>query len=175
MKVRKMWIVVGGFAILLLAAGVAGAVPSWSPPSPTAVAATVSSGISYQGRLTNASGTALNGTYTMRFVVYDDAVAGTALWDSGDMSITVENGLFAVKLGVDQADMNGQALWVSIIVDGQTRRWPGTPRLPARRFMRMRPAAWAFLATAKVITGFGGKATTAGAVTLPASTATACG
>jgi hypothetical protein len=45
----------------------------------------------------------VDGTYTMRFVVYDAAVAGTALWDSGNLSIPVSDGLFSVQLGVEQA------------------------------------------------------------------------
>ena len=139
-KVKKVWIIAGSLIILLLAVGVVGAIPAWSPASPQAAAATVSSGISYQGRLTTPGGVPLNGTYTMRFIVYDDAVAGSAMWDSGNMNITVENGLFAVKLNVDQADMNGQALWVSIIVDGQTLS-PRQEILPAPYALSLRPGA----------------------------------
>jgi hypothetical protein len=139
MNVMKLSIVVSAIVILLLAAGVAGAVADRSLASPLAVA-DVSSGISYQGRLTNPSGTPLTGTYTMRFVVYNDEIAGSALWDSGNLSVPVEQGLFNVQLGVDQADFNGQALWLSIIVDGQTLS-PRQEILPAPYALSLRPGA----------------------------------
>lgn len=140
MKVKKLSVFVVGVSVLLLAVGVAGALPNWSFSSPAEVTAAVSSGISYQGRLTSPGGVPLNGTYTMRFVVYDDAVAGSALWDSGNLNVAVENGLFNVKLGVDQASFDGSALWLSIIVDGQTLS-PRQEILPAPYALSLRPGA----------------------------------
>ena len=118
MKGNALSIVVSVITVLLMGVGIAGAAPLRRQPSPASVEATVSSAINYQGRLTNASGAPLNGTYTMRFIVYNAAVAGTALWDSGNLSVAVDNGLFNVPLGVNQAAFNGQALWLSIIVRG---------------------------------------------------------
>lgn len=140
MKARYLFIIVGVITILFLAGGIAGAFPDLSPASPAVVAAPVSSGISYQGRLTSPGGSPLNGSFTMRFVVYDDEVAGSALWDSGNMNVTVENGLFNVQLGVDQADFDGQELWLSIIVDGQTLS-PRQEILPAPYALSLRPGA----------------------------------
>ena len=100
----------------------------------------MSSGISYQGRLFDSGGTPLNGTYSLRFVVYDKAVAGSALWDSGNLNVTIDDGLFNVKLGIDQADVNGQALWLSIIVQGQTLS-PRQEILPAPYALSLRPGA----------------------------------
>jgi hypothetical protein len=76
----------------------------------------------------------------MRFVVYDDEVAGSALWDSGNMNVAVEAGLFNVKLGVDHADFDGQALWLSIIVDGEILS-PRQEILPAPYALSLRPGA----------------------------------
>lgn len=140
MKTRTMSMIVGGVAILLLLVGAAGAIPNRLASSPTALEAAVASGISYQGRLTDSGGAPLNGDYTMRFIVYNDAAAGSALWDSGNLNITVENGLFNVKLGVDQADFDGRALWLSIIVDGQTLS-PRQEILPAPYALSLRPGA----------------------------------
>jgi hypothetical protein len=125
---------------LVLLVGAAGAIAQRLPANPTAVEAVVASGISYQGRLTDPGGTPLNGTYTMRFVVYNASVAGSSIWDSGNLNIAVENGLFNVKLGVSQASFNGQALWLSIIVDGQTLS-PRQEILPAPYALSLRPGA----------------------------------
>lgn len=146
MQTKTMSVVVMSVVIGLLLAGVAGAIaqrPSAPPDgseAPSSGETAVASGISYQGRLTSSGGTPLTGTYTMRFVVYNASVAGSALWDSGNMSISVQNGLFNVKLGVDQADFNGQALWLSILVDGQTLS-PRQEILPAPYALSLRPGA----------------------------------
>jgi hypothetical protein len=76
----------------------------------------------------------------MRFIVYNAEVAGSALWDSGNLSVTVENGLFNVQLGVEQVDFDGRALWLSIIVDGQTLS-PRQEILPAPYALSLRPGA----------------------------------
>lgn len=143
MKTKTLFIIVGAVTLILLAVGVAGALAQRSPSAPSApaaVGATVASGIGYQGRLTNPAGGPLSGTYTMRFVVYDDPVAGSALWDSGNLDVTVEDGLFNVQLGVDHADFDGQGLWLSIIVDGETLS-PRQQILPAPYALSVRPGA----------------------------------
>ncbi|MFO7682156.1 MAG: hypothetical protein R6X34_19105 [Chloroflexota bacterium] len=140
MKTKTMSIIVMSITLMLLLVGAAGAIAQRLPTSPAAVEAIVASGISYQGRLTDPGGTPLNGTYTMRFVVYNASVAGSSLWDSGNLNIAVENGLFNVKLGVSQASFNGQALWLSIIVDGQTLS-PRQEILPAPYALSLRPGA----------------------------------
>lgn len=68
--------------------------------------------ISYQGKLLDSSGAAVaDGTYQMRFRLYDAASGGTALWSaSGTVSVptaipvTVQNGLFTVMLGDPSAE-----------------------------------------------------------------------
>jgi hypothetical protein len=130
---------------LLWAAGSAVASPPREGPGGeggAVIAAPLSESINYQGRLTDPStgDPVPNGTYTMRFELYDDATAGTLLWDSGNQSVQVANGLFNVKLNVDQEDFNGQALWLRIAVGGQ---WL-TPRreiLPVPYALSLRPGA----------------------------------
>lgn len=140
MKTMTMIVIVMGITIALLLVGAAEAITQRPPANPAEVEAPVASGISYQGRLTDPGGTPLNGTYTMRFVVYNVSVAGSSLWDSGNLNIAVENGLFNVKLGVSQASFNGQALWLSIIVDGQTLS-PRQEILPTPYALSLRPGA----------------------------------
>jgi hypothetical protein len=140
MKGRNVLVIVSVVTLLLMGVGIAGATPFRQPPSPVAVAATVAGGISYQGRLTDSGGTPLDGTYAMRFIVYNDEAAGTALWDSGTFNVTVENGLFNVALGVAPSDFNGQALWLSITVGGETLS-PRQEILPAPYALSLRPGA----------------------------------
>lgn len=55
--------------------------------------------LNYQGRLTDASGNALTGTYSVKFALYSGATGGTALWSETQSSISVNQGLFNVLLG----------------------------------------------------------------------------
>lgn len=68
----------------------------------------VSSKLSYQGRLTDASGSPLSGTYCVRFSVWDVATGGTVnpnqLWPAAfatptSNSVVVTNGVFNVGIG----------------------------------------------------------------------------
>lgn len=140
MQARNLSVIAGGIILLLLAAGVAGALPGWQQPAPEVVAEPVASGIGYQGRLTTPAGKPLAGTFAMRFIVYDGAAGGTALWDSGVQEVAVVNGLFNVQLGVNQASFNGRALWLSIIVEGETLS-PRQEILPAPYALSLRPGA----------------------------------
>ena len=140
MSISRVSIVVSGIAVLILAMGAAGALAKQAPSPATVPRAVVSSGISYQGRLTNPAGVPLDGTYPMRFVVYDAPGGGTALWDSGPLSVAVTNGLFNAQLAIDQLSLDGQALWLSITVDGQTLS-PRQEILPAPYALSLRPGA----------------------------------
>ncbi len=134
---KTLSLIATALALLLLAIGAAGALAG-RPERAPAAAAVVSGGISYQGRLTSPSGAPLSGNYTMRFVIYTASGAGTALWDSGNLVVAVDRGLFQVKLGVDPSDFNGQSLWLSIIVNGQTLS-PRQEILPAPYALGLRP------------------------------------
>jgi hypothetical protein len=60
--------------------------------------------ISYQGVLTDSSGTPLDGQYQMRFKIYNHATTGDPLWTEEWYSpkVTVTGGLFNVLLGSSQ-------------------------------------------------------------------------
>ena len=65
-------------------------------------AATTSTVVNYQGRLTDASGNPLTGTYSMTFALYTTATGGTPFWQeqrAGASAVPVTNGLFSVYLG----------------------------------------------------------------------------
>ena len=87
-------LVVGG----LLWAASAGALPLRAP----AAAGTSTGTIAYQGRLADASGNPLTGTYNMIFRLYEAASSGAPLWTeqwTGSNGVKASDGLFNVMLG----------------------------------------------------------------------------
>jgi microcystin-dependent protein len=85
-------------AAVLLGVGKVGAVPA----KDLSGSSTSQNTIVYQGRLTDAGGVPLSGTYVMAFRLYDAATAGTKLWEenrTGGDSVVVTRGLFTVHLG----------------------------------------------------------------------------
>jgi len=56
--------------------------------------------ISYQGKLMQPTGAPVtDGTYSMRFAIYDVPTDGTALWSEPNPAVQVKAGLFSVLLG----------------------------------------------------------------------------
>lgn len=135
MKTRTMWVAVAVVAFLVLAAGAAGAIPALLAPGDP-----VAGTINYQGRLTDPDGLPLDGTFPMRFQVYNDPAAGVLLWDSGAVSVDVDNGLFNVGLAVQVTAFNGQGLWLRIQVNGE---WlsPRQELLPVPYALSLKPGA----------------------------------
>lgn len=88
--------------------------------------------ITYQGRLTDAGGTPLSGTYVMTFRLYDVATDGTALWSeywTGANSVEVTRGLFSVRLGsltaIPTAVITGtNSLWLGITIGTDAEMTP---------------------------------------------------
>ncbi|MCD6531574.1 hypothetical protein J7K99_03920 [bacterium] len=84
--------------------------------------------INYQGKITNSSGVALDGTYDMVFRLYDVSTGGTALWSETHSSVNVHRGLFDVLLGETNPinlPFDGQ-YYLEIEVEGEVL----TPRIP---------------------------------------------
>lgn len=111
-----------------------------SPQDTTAPAATIGDAITYQGYLTDENDVPLNGTFTMRFQIYNASAGGTLLWDSGNSSVTVTDGLFETRLGITEDIFNGEELWVAQTVNGELL----TPRqeiTPAPMAHTLRPGA----------------------------------
>ena len=87
------------FTFLLLAslffAGRAGAIPGLAPAGPTGASSNL---IAYQGRLTDATGVPLTGSYAMIFALYDVPTGGAALWSESRI-VAATDGVFSVMLG----------------------------------------------------------------------------
>jgi hypothetical protein len=70
--------------------------------------AAIPSLISYQGRLTTATGEPVaDGGYFIRFQIFDAPAAGTSLWNSGIQAVPVTNGTYTYVLGQDVPFPNG--------------------------------------------------------------------
>lgn len=138
MKTRIIWTTAILVMVLMLLTSGAGALEEQAAPA--AAAAAVAGSINYQGRLTNSGGAPLNGTFPMRFQIHDTPTTNSLLWDSGNVSVNVDQGLFNVELAVDPADFDGQALWLRIRVDGE---WlsPRQELLPVPYALSLRPGA----------------------------------
>jgi hypothetical protein len=86
--------------------------------SPSALAQTVTavpSVINFQGRLATPSGNPVpDGTYAIRFSLWDAAANGTEKWNKTISDVAVRNGAFAVKLDSLAADTFNGSLWFEI-------------------------------------------------------------
>lgn len=101
-------------AVALLVSGVIASPPTLGGPP-------VASKISYQGQLTDSAGNPLDGAYDIEFLLYDAASGGSQVGSTITKNdVQVNNGLFNVKLDVDQADFDGQGLWLQVKVEGET-------------------------------------------------------
>jgi hypothetical protein len=122
-------------AVALLASGVIASPPTGSGDPP------VESKINYQGQLTDDAGDPLNGTYDMGFLFYDSAIGGSQVGSTiTENDVEVTDGLFSVKLDVDQADFDGQGLWLEVMVEGETLS-PRQEILPVPYALSLKPGA----------------------------------
>ena len=101
--------------------------------------------ISYQGKVTDTSGNPVaDGSYTMRFRIYDAVTSGTLLWDSGVRTISVAGGIFSVLLGESPQPALDLAFdvdyWLAVTFAGVDQ----TPR------QRMASAGYAYMASGLV-------------------------
>jgi hypothetical protein len=105
-------------------------------------AARVGSRIPVQGRLTGANGNPLNGTYSIRFRLYDAATEGTALCEYTN-SVSVENGLFYSEIWGDCGSdaMNGQQLYLGIKVEDDDEMEDRQAIYPVPYAFSLRPGA----------------------------------
>ncbi|MDP2974020.1 MAG: hypothetical protein Q8N60_03135, partial [Candidatus Diapherotrites archaeon] len=78
-----------------------------------------------QGRLTDASGSALNGSYTFEFILYDSNTASKNILWSETRALSVSNGIFNAVLGdantvkfLNRLDFNGN-MWLGMFVNGE--------------------------------------------------------
>ena len=94
------------------------------------VSTTTTTTISYQGHLTNPSGTPVSATVPMNFNLYAAPTGGTAAWTeqrSGGNAVPVSNGLFNVALGSVTpipVSLLSAPLWLGISVNGDAEMTP---------------------------------------------------
>ncbi|MDP3703079.1 MAG: hypothetical protein Q8R78_01635, partial [Candidatus Omnitrophota bacterium] len=95
----------------------------------TAVYAAVPWMINYQGRLTDAGGKSITGSYTMTFRLYDASTGGTKVWTE-EQTISLaeaDSGIFNVILGsvtsMSTVDFN-TPMWLSVQVAGDSEMTP---------------------------------------------------
>ena len=130
-------------ALLLGVGGATGQEPEGEvgPQGDVSIAATVGSRISYQGILKE-GGTPVTGTRNMTFRLYSNSTCTTQV--GGDISkpgVSVTEGLFSLKLDVDQRDFNGQALWLGVDVGNTGTNVVCEEILPAPYALSLRPGA----------------------------------
>ncbi len=86
--------------------------------------------INYQGKITDAAGVGLDGTYSITFRIYDVSSGGTELWSENHPSVNVHKGLFDVILGSGtsiELPFDAQ-YYLQIEVNGEIL----TPRIPLK-------------------------------------------
>ena len=92
--------------------------------------ATVPSTVSYQGYLTDTVGTALDGSYSIQFSIYNVDTGGLQLW-SDTQTVTVNQGLLSVQLGGSGAPfpvgLFDTPLWLGINVETDGEMSPRQP------------------------------------------------
>ncbi len=104
-------------------------------------AAVVSAGIPLQGRLTDASGRPLDGSYVIRFRLYSASSGGVVLCEDTD-PVSVEQGLFTSNIdGCSAYDVDGKALYLGVRVGTDPEMTPRQPIYPAPYAMSLRPGA----------------------------------
>jgi hypothetical protein len=127
-KTPTYLILVAVMTLIFLTAGIATAAP-------------VTQSITYQGKLTNAAGTPLTGTYSVIFKIYDASSGGTAL--STDMhSVTATNGLFTTPIAItDPTLVDGRGLWLGIKVGSDPEMTPRQEIRPVPYALSLKPGA----------------------------------
>jgi hypothetical protein len=112
-----------------------------SPGSIEEAAAAVSARIPLQGRLTDASGQPLDGSYSIRFRLYNASSGGVVLCEDTN-TVSVEQGLFTTDIwGCSAYDVDGKAVYLGIRVESDPEMTPRQPIYPAPYAMSLRPGA----------------------------------
>jgi hypothetical protein len=104
-------------------------------------AAAVSARIPLQGRLTDAGGRPLDGSYVIRFRLYSASSGGVVLCEDTN-TVSVEQGLFTTDIyGCSAYDVDGKALYLGVRVGSDPEMTDRLPIYPAPYAMSLRPGA----------------------------------
>jgi hypothetical protein len=130
MTKRVFFVIIGCLALLItlalsISSGLAGTVTSEREPNAPEEVSGHSSFIPVQGRLTNASGNPLDGTYTISFRIYSVYSGGTALCEDLNNSVVVDNGLFYTYMSMSGCSaFDGRQLYLGIQVEDDAEMTP---------------------------------------------------
>src|SRR4030067_2392446 len=130
MTKRVFFVIIGCLALLITltlstSGGFAGPVTSERGPNAPEEVTGHSSFIPVQGRVTNASGNPLNGTYTISFRIYSLSGGGTALCQDLDNEVVVDNGLFYTYMNMTGCSaFDGRQLYLGIQVEDDAEMTP---------------------------------------------------
>lgn len=147
MQTKKMTIVtvVAGLILVLVvglgAAQKVGLAAGPPPRGPASVGTMVQGRIPIQGRLTDASGSPLNGDYSITFRIYDDDTDGTVLCQD-TQTVSVSNGLFSTAIdGCTPSDIDGTQVYLGIQVKSDGEMTPRQPIYSVPYAMSLVPGA----------------------------------
>jgi len=80
--------------------------------------------INFHDKLTNSSGSALNGTYNFTFNIWDSYSGGSSLWNLDNVDITTDdNGVYTIILNVGSTSFNDQT-YLGIMVGNDSEMTP---------------------------------------------------
>jgi len=103
--------------------------------------AAMGSTMAFQGRLTNAAGAPLNGSYSIRLALYDVATGGTPLCQDTDTT-TVTNGLFTFQMEYcTSAMLDGTLLYLGVKVGADAEMTPRQAIRPVPYARGLQPGA----------------------------------
>ncbi len=119
--------------------------------------------MTYQGYLTDSGGTALDGSYTLTFRIYDASTGGTKYWEESHSGVGVNSGYFAVTLGSQGTPLGpsvfeGDNRYIEVSVNGEAplprQRFASVPyALQAYRALNAVEATYATTATVALNAG----------------------
>ncbi len=87
----------------------------------SACAAPLGTAFTYQGKLTDSSGSPLSGSYNMTFALFDAATNGNQIGSTVTANgVAVSGGLFTAPIDFGASAFTGSARWLQTAVNGQT-------------------------------------------------------
>ncbi len=96
--------------------------------APLAYGQSVPTSFSYQGYLTDALGSPIDGSVLITFSLYDVELGGIPLWQDSGRTVAVDKGLFSIELGTPAsplaAGLFNAPLWLGVDVDGNGEMTP---------------------------------------------------
>jgi len=134
---KTIMILVTVLALVSLTVGVVSAAPVTGY---SLLPAPVTQSINYQGKLTDAAGNPLTGTYTVTFKLYEASSGGTAL-ATDTHTVQASIGLFTTQITANPSFFDGRALWLGIKVGADAEMTPRQEIIPVPYALSLRPGA----------------------------------